>query len=50
MLHNSVGDSFMIKLFDIKGQYAISETENGYIFTRVDTPLPEEKKTKKNVQ
>jgi len=50
MLHSAVGDSFMTKLFDVIGQWTVTETANGYTFTRVDTILPDERKTKKNVQ
>ena len=46
----AVGDSFMTKLFDVKGQWTVTETANGYTFNRVDTILQDEKKTKKNVQ
>jgi hypothetical protein len=37
----------MTKLFDVKGQWTVTETANSYTFTRVDTILPGEKKTKK---
>lgn len=50
MLHQAAGDSFMIKLFDIKGQWNIIETADGYTFSRADKIFPEEKKTQKNVQ
>ncbi len=50
MLHQAAGDSFMTKLFDVKGKWTVTETANGYTFTRADTILPDEKKTKKNVQ
>ncbi|MBS0644976.1 MAG: hypothetical protein JSR97_00090 [Verrucomicrobia bacterium] len=50
MLHKAVGSPFFTKLFEIKGQWNVTETANGYTFTRIDTILPDEKKTKKNVQ
>jgi hypothetical protein len=50
MLHQAVSSPFFAKLFEVKGQWNIAETANGYTFTRVDAILPEEKKTKKNVQ
>jgi hypothetical protein len=46
MLHQAAGDSFMTKLFDIKGQWNITETANGYKFSRIDTVKPSEEETK----
>jgi hypothetical protein len=31
-------------MFDVKGQWTITESANGNTFTRVDTVLPDEKK------
>lgn len=53
MLHQVAGDSFMTKLFEVKGQWTVTESATGYTFTRTGSPIPVEQekgKTKKNVQ
>jgi len=49
LLHQVAGDSFMTKLFDVKGNWSVTETKDGYTFTRNDSLNPSEEK-KKRVQ
>ncbi|MBS3923523.1 MAG: hypothetical protein KGZ37_10320 [Nitrosarchaeum sp.] len=49
ILHKALGNSFFTSVFSVSGEWTITETQNGYIFTRIDSiKTPEEKE--KNIE